>query len=97
MSFSYGTVSGSLSPDGAAGRLFSVAMAGNLTIGAPSNMPEGEPFWHVIDGGPGGLTLSFTGSYDFNGSAPTAPGAGQLISIGFVRIDNVHYEISRTT
>jgi hypothetical protein len=71
-------------------------MGGNLTITAPANMPEGQPFWYVINGGAGGLTLTFSGAYDFNGSAPTGPAAGVDISVGFVRIDNTYFEVSRT-
>jgi hypothetical protein len=75
-----------IATDASLGNVFTVTIAGNRTMSAPSNAAAGQCIrYHVTQDGTGSRTLTWNAAFDFGATgAPTlSTGAGKMDVIGF--------------
>ncbi len=72
-----------ITTDGALGNVFTVTLAGNRTLGAPSNLAAGATYiWIFTQGSGGSHTLGYNGVFKFSGGTqPTLSTSAGAIDI----------------
>lgn len=86
------SISGAYTVDRATAATHDLTLTGNATL-TPAHTAavagEAIDLRVLVRGGAGGFTLGFGGTIAWaGGSAPSAPGAGELLSLGFLSVDD---------